>query len=413
MTVVIPVWGARYVASLERAIASVRAQDADVPIIVADNASDVEVPEVSGTTLVRSPRRLSVGEARNFGLQHVDTELVIVLDADDELIDGALASLRAGIAADPGVAVYSMSLLEADTGLRHRTPRRFVPALARAPRLFALATAIWSLYPIQGSAILRTRWVREAGAYPDCDWGDDWVVAVSQAFRGRIVVDPRPGGIYHPHPESLWRRGRPASDLLAAAKQVRGAAGDRPGRAALDARHASGDRDPAGIADPRHSPPLPRVARPPGRYLGGHAPQQLIRELVGLTTLATENQRRLECALYRSHRGLRPRAGLYGMSEEHERAAVPTKAASGATRPPLGRTSAPPNRAAAAPPPPLHRARGHGYRPAMFQLPSAARARFGYGCTRPLSSRTANSSERYVAPARTIAAVSVVFPEKL
>ena len=155
VTVVIPVWGARYVASLERAIASVRAQDADVPIIVADNASDVKVPEIFGTTLVRSPRRLSVGEARNFGLQHVATELVIVLDADDELVDGALASLRGGIAADPGVAVYSMSLLEADTGLRHRTPRRFVPALARAPRLFALATAIWSLYPIQGSAILR------------------------------------------------------------------------------------------------------------------------------------------------------------------------------------------------------------------------------------------------------------------
>jgi glycosyltransferase involved in cell wall biosynthesis len=219
--VVIPVWGARYVATLERAITSVRAQDADVPIIVADNASDVEVPEISGTTLVRSPCRLSVGEARNFGLDHVATELVIVLDADDELTDGALASLRTAILADPRVAVYSMSLLEADTGARHRTPRRFVPALARHRRLFPLITAIWSLYPIQGSAIMRTSWVREAGAYPDCDWGDDWVLAVSQAFRGRVIVDPHPGGVYHPHPESLWRRGRPASDLLAAAKQVR------------------------------------------------------------------------------------------------------------------------------------------------------------------------------------------------
>lgn len=219
---VIPVWGARYVASLERAIASVRAQDADVPIIIADNASEVEVPEISGTTIVRSPRRLSVGEARNLGLERVETEFVVILDADDELTEGALAALREGIGADPGVAVYSMSLLEAETGVRHRTPRRFVPGLARAPRLFALTTAIWSLYPIQGSAILRTAWVRGAGAYPDCDWGDDWVVAVSQAFRGRVVVDPRAGGIYHAHPESLWRRGRPASDLLAAAKQVRG-----------------------------------------------------------------------------------------------------------------------------------------------------------------------------------------------
>ena len=213
-------WGARYVESLDRAIASVRAQDSDVPIIVADNASEVEVPQIPGTTLIRSPRRLSVGEARNFGLKHVVTELVIMLDADDELTPGTLVWLQAGIGEDPRIAVYSMSLLEADTGRRHRTPRRFVPVVARAPGLFALATAIWSLYPIHG-AVMRTSWVRDAGGYPDCDWGEDWVLAVSQAFRGRVVVDPRPGRVYHAHPESLWRRGRPASNVLAAAKRVR------------------------------------------------------------------------------------------------------------------------------------------------------------------------------------------------
>jgi glycosyltransferase involved in cell wall biosynthesis len=221
VTVVIPVWGARYVDSLGRAIASVRAQDEDVPIIVADNASEVEVPEIEGTVVVRSATRLSVGEARNLGLDPVESEYVVVLDADDELAPGALADLRAGIDANPDAAVYSMSLIEADTGARHRTPRRFVTGLARKPRLFAVATAIWSLYPIQGSAILRTAWVRDAGAYPDCNWGDDWVLAVSQAFRGRVAIDPRPAIIYHAHSESLWRRGRPAGDLLAAARQVR------------------------------------------------------------------------------------------------------------------------------------------------------------------------------------------------
>ena len=161
-TVVIPVWGPRYVASLARAITSVRAQDADVPIIVADNASEVEVPEAPGTIVVRSRRRLSVGEARNLGLERVETEYVVILDADDELIPGALASLRAGIDADPSIAVYAMSLLDAETGARHRTPRRFVPALTRVRRLFAAATT-WSLYPIHGSAIMRTSWVRDAG----------------------------------------------------------------------------------------------------------------------------------------------------------------------------------------------------------------------------------------------------------
>jgi glycosyltransferase involved in cell wall biosynthesis len=221
VTVVIPVWGARYVASLERAIASVRAQDARVPIIVVDNASDVAVPEIPGTVVVRSPRRLSAGAARNLGLERVVTPFVVPLDADDALVGGALAGLRRGIEADPSIAVYSMSLLEADTGTRHRTPRRFAFPLARAPRLFALATAMWSLYPISSNAIMRASWVRDAGGYADCNGGEDWVLAVSQAFRGRVVIDPHPGGTYHAHPESLWRRSRGASDLLTSARQVR------------------------------------------------------------------------------------------------------------------------------------------------------------------------------------------------
>lgn len=221
LTVVIPVWGARYVDSLPRAVASVRAQRQDVEIVVVDNASEVEVPTIPGARVVRAPHRLSAGRARNLGIEAVTTEFVVLLDADDELAEAALASLRDGIAADPAIAVYSMSLLEAETGARHRTPRRFVGSLTRAPWLFALATAMWSLYPIQGNAIMRTRWVRDAGGYADCSGGEDWVLAVSQAFRGRVAVDPRPALIYHAAPESLWRQSRGSRDLLAAAGQVR------------------------------------------------------------------------------------------------------------------------------------------------------------------------------------------------
>jgi hypothetical protein len=128
-------------------------------------------------------------------VERVETECVIVLDADDELADGALTALRDGIGADSRIAVYAMSLIEAETGARHRMPRHFAPVLARRPLLFALATALWSLYPIQGNAVMRTQWARDAGGYPDCEWGDDWVLAVSQAFRGRVVIDPRPGRI--------------------------------------------------------------------------------------------------------------------------------------------------------------------------------------------------------------------------
>ncbi len=221
LTVVIPVWGARYVATMARAIASMKGQELAAEVVVVDNASDVEVPSVPGVRVIRSPRRLSAGQARNLGVEAVATDLVVLLDADDELAAGALSSLRDGIAHDPAIAVYTMSLLEAETGRRHRTPRRFVAGFARMPRLFALATAMWSLYPIQGSAVMRTRWIREAGGYADCNGGEDWVLAVSQAFRGRVAVDPRPGLIYHASSESLWRQSQGTRDLLAAAGRVR------------------------------------------------------------------------------------------------------------------------------------------------------------------------------------------------
>ena len=217
----IPVWDEPYAELLSRAVTSVQAQQGDVPVVVVDNASDVELPVLASTTVVSSSTRLTAGSARNVGLEQVRTEYVIFLDADDELATGALGTLQQGIGADPGIAVFAMSLIEAETGRRHRTPRRFVAGLARRRRLFALATSLWSLYPIQGCAIMRTALVRESGGYGDCDGGEDWVLAASQAFRGRVVVDRRPGLVYHGRPGSLWRESRGTADLLAAARRVR------------------------------------------------------------------------------------------------------------------------------------------------------------------------------------------------
>jgi glycosyltransferase involved in cell wall biosynthesis len=220
VTVVIPVWD-DYVEVLPDAVRSVRRNSAEAPIVVVDNASSVPLPNLEGCEVVLTPRRLTVGAARSFGIDHVATEFVVVLDADDVMLDGTLDFLRGRIASDPRLTVVATSILEGDTGKRHRTPRRFTPRLARAPRLFALANAIWSLLPVQGGAILRVADVMDAGSYPDIEWGDDWVVGVSLAFRGRVEVSKRLGLFYRPTPGSLWRRGRPPSELVASAAQVR------------------------------------------------------------------------------------------------------------------------------------------------------------------------------------------------
>jgi glycosyltransferase involved in cell wall biosynthesis len=219
-TVVIPVWD-EYVRFLEEAVGSVREDAPGTPIVVVDNASSVPVPELPGTTVVRAPERLTVGAARNLGLDAVETDNVLVLDADDRLLPGTIGFLEGRLDAAPERAVSCAGIVDGDTGARHRTPRRWAVRLATARRLFALLHSAWSLYPIQGCALFRTAAVREAGGYPDADWGDDWVVSVSLAYRGQVDLNERPGRWYRITPGSISHRPRSAAELGASARLVR------------------------------------------------------------------------------------------------------------------------------------------------------------------------------------------------
>jgi glycosyltransferase involved in cell wall biosynthesis len=220
ITVVIPVWD-HYVSYLPEAIESIGSDGSDVSIVVVDNASAAPVVTPPEASVVRASRRLSVGGARNLGLDSVASKYVVVLDADDKLLPGTLEFLRSRLDADPSVSVCATSILDSDTGKRHRFPRKSVLLLSRWPRTFAALDCIWSLFPIQSCALLRTEQVRDAGGYADADWGDDWVLAVSLAFRGRVEVHDRLGRYYRHTPESLWRRGRPHRELVASARLVR------------------------------------------------------------------------------------------------------------------------------------------------------------------------------------------------
>jgi glycosyltransferase involved in cell wall biosynthesis len=220
VTVVIPVWDG-YVRYLGEAVESVRRNAASLPIVVVDNASATEVPALAGCEFVRSETRLSVGGARNLGLAQVRTEFVVFLDADDRLLDGALAFLHRTIDADPGLAVSATSILDAATGHRHRFPRRFAARLAAWPRAFALANSVWSLIPLQGCAVLRTAQVREAGGYADSDLGEDWVLAVSLCWRGSARISQRLGRYYRATQGSLAGRAWTNRELRENARRVR------------------------------------------------------------------------------------------------------------------------------------------------------------------------------------------------
>jgi glycosyltransferase involved in cell wall biosynthesis len=220
VTVVIPVWD-DYVEFLGEAVESVRRNSPQAPIVVVDNASSTRVPQIEGCEVVHSSERLTEGAARNLGLERVATEYVVFLDADDMLLDGMLEPLQQRLAADARLAVSASSILDGATGQRHRTPRRFVPRLARWPRLFALLNSVWSLLPIQGCAVLRTEQVRAAGGYADTNLGEDWDLAAALVWRGRVEVSERLGRYYRTTEDAAERRARTGEELRTSARRVR------------------------------------------------------------------------------------------------------------------------------------------------------------------------------------------------
>ena len=70
-------------------------------VIVVDDGSTEPLPELpAGVEVIRQENQ-GVARARNAGLARVETPYVLVLDADDRLVPGALETLRAPLEADP------------------------------------------------------------------------------------------------------------------------------------------------------------------------------------------------------------------------------------------------------------------------------------------------------------------------
>lgn len=220
---VIPAWGAYAGAPLQEALASLREQETPARVIVVDNASDEPLAPVDEAELVRAPERLTVGGARNLGLDHVTTPYVLFWDADDLMLPGTLGFLLEEISADENLVAVAAAIVE-ESGRSHRWPPRWSARLARRPKLYALAHSVWSLFPSTGATIMRTAQVRECGGYEADEAAvsaEDWVLGTSLAHRGRIGLRDRPGRVYRRLGESLWQDHRAPARQLAHAAAVR------------------------------------------------------------------------------------------------------------------------------------------------------------------------------------------------
>lgn len=221
VTVAIPAWDAYAGDGLLEAVDSVRRQPVALELIVVDNASRVALPPLPGAEIVRLSTRLSTGAARNAVLGRLRTPYIVFLDADDLLLEGALAALVDGLEATERHSAYTLSIVDGSTGERHRSPRALARALCRFPRLFALANAVWSLLPTQGCTIMRSSDVRDCGGYADRSHGEDWILGVSLAFRGEVSFDRRFGLCYRRRMDSPGAARLSADVLLDHARSVR------------------------------------------------------------------------------------------------------------------------------------------------------------------------------------------------
>jgi len=210
LTIVIPVWG-RYVSLLEDCVASVHAQHGvSFRILIIDNASDDPLPELHNVEVARTPNRLSVGAARNYGLERVTTPFVLFMDADDLLLDGALLMMRRMLANNPRAvaAVCRPQRWHPLTDRRwveKRNPKPIVFFVARFPLVFALTNLRWNSFQIV-EAIIRTDIATDAGGFGDADVGEDWELCAALTFRGSVVFARSVGRVYRITDGSLWHR---------------------------------------------------------------------------------------------------------------------------------------------------------------------------------------------------------------
>jgi glycosyltransferase involved in cell wall biosynthesis len=219
-TVVIPVWGADYVTRyLPEALDSIL-RDATLRIVVVDNEAERPVTARPHVEVLRAPRRLTAGGARNLGLSAVRTDTVMFWDADDLLVDGSVAKLRRILERRPRAVAAVAAILERP-GVPHHWPRAISRRLARRPRLLALANALTSQFPTTGAALLRTAAVRDAGGFADATGGEDWALGAALAFRGSVVHDAHPGRIYRRHGDSVSAQLRVFPDHMRHARVVR------------------------------------------------------------------------------------------------------------------------------------------------------------------------------------------------
>ena len=225
VSVVIPCRNqARY---LPAAVRSVRAQSYNgIECIVVDDGSSDDTAAVAttlGVRLVRQ-RHSGVSVARNAGLSAAHSELVAFLDADDELLPGAIAAEVAALERLPDAAAVVGRCLSMDAEGRPLPSRHHEVDAAHLYEQWLPHNFVST----PGAAMFRRRALREIGGFPvDVGPAADYAVYLRLARLDRVAFVPRDLVRYRQHEASMSRD--PALMLRATMKVLRRERREAPG----------------------------------------------------------------------------------------------------------------------------------------------------------------------------------------
>ena len=210
LSVVVPTYN--YGHLLGRTLDSVLGQlDDECELLVVDDGSTDETPRLleaiaaGGSPRVRWLRQDNAGAAaaRNAGLRASRGSHVLFLDADDELLPGALAAICSAFRDDPrATVVLGGRLTRWPDGRekRHSPPRRLDDDPCRRVAGHLLDKTI----SVSHGAVAVARELVESRPYPEAFRGrEDIPVSAHWLARGRIKVIDVPLVRIHKHPDSL------------------------------------------------------------------------------------------------------------------------------------------------------------------------------------------------------------------
>jgi glycosyltransferase involved in cell wall biosynthesis len=211
VTVVTPVWDGycRFVAGC---VENLLAQQPSPRVLIVDNASRDALPALpAGVEVLKLERRVSVGRARNLGLEAVRTPYVCFSDVDDLMLPGTLGFCIDRLDADPGQVGCATSVLDwfpdQDRLVPDKRPRRHAYLFSGRRRLFALyQLAFVSALSTTTGTVFRTEAVRAAGGFGDAEVSEDSMLALPISWHGRIELHRRPGRVYRIEGGSLIHR---------------------------------------------------------------------------------------------------------------------------------------------------------------------------------------------------------------